>query len=101
MPRLIMPTAAALFTGSALAGNTLGADVNADVGIDLSGKTDTEFSTLDANGDGMISQAEAKADSTASMRFNEADENHDDMLTQAEFSAIAETSAQMEDETAE
>ncbi|PWN55553.1 EF-hand domain-containing protein [Abyssibacter profundi] len=101
MTRFIITTAAALFAGSALAGNTLGADVNADVGIDLSGQTDTEFSTLDANGDGMISQAEAEADSTASIRFNEVDENHDDMLTRAEFSAIASSSAEMEDETAE
>lgn len=101
MIRLIFTAAAALFAGSALAGTTLGANINADVGIDLSGQTDTEFSTLDANGDGMISMAEAEADTTAAMRFNEADENHDDMLTRAEFSAIASTSADMEEETAE
>ena len=100
MTRLIITATAALFASSALAGNTLGTDVNTNLDVGISGQTETEFSELDTNSDGMVSTAEAEADSTASMRFNEADENHDEMLTKAEFSAIAKASAE-EEETGE
>ncbi|WP_348672432.1 hypothetical protein [uncultured Abyssibacter sp.] len=99
MTRYITTIAALLFAGTAAAGGALSADVG--VGVDISGQTDTEFSELDTNADGMISTAEAEADSTASMRFTEADENHDEMLTKAEFSAIAKTSAEQEEEAGE
>lgn len=98
MTRQIITIAAVLFAGTAAAGGALNADVGADLDVGISGQTDTEFSELDTNSDGMVSTAEA--DSTASMRFNEADENHDEMLTKAEFSAIAKASAE-EEETGE
>ena len=100
MTRQIITIAAVLFAGTAAAGGALNADVGADLDVGSSGQTETEFSELDTNSDGMVSTAEAEADSTASMRFNEADENHDEMLTKAEFSAIAKASAE-EEETGE
>jgi hypothetical protein len=44
-----------------------------------------EFSALDSNGDGNISQDEAKAQSLLASRFSEVDDNKDGNLNAAEY----------------
>ena len=45
-----------------------------------------DFATLDANGDGSVSQDEAKADATLSSKFAELDTNKDGKLSSSEYS---------------
>jgi hypothetical protein len=44
-----------------------------------------DFATLDANGDGSVSQDEAKADATLSAKFAELDTNKDGKLSSSEY----------------
>jgi hypothetical protein len=44
-----------------------------------------DFATLDANGDGSVSQDEAKADATLSSKFAELDSNKDGKLSSSEY----------------
>jgi hypothetical protein len=44
-----------------------------------------DFATLDANGDGSVSQDEAKADATLSSKFAELDTNKDGKLSSSEY----------------
>lgn len=44
-----------------------------------------DFATLDANGDGSVSQDEAKADATLSSKFAELDTNQDGKISSSEY----------------
>ena len=44
-----------------------------------------EFSTLDANGDGVVSQEEAKDQASLAAIFNDVDANHDGKLDSREY----------------
>jgi Ca2+-binding EF-hand superfamily protein len=48
---------------------------------------EADFATLDANGDGAISQDEALADPVVAENFGAADANQDGVLSEEEFQA--------------
>jgi hypothetical protein len=47
-----------------------------------------DFATLDANGDGSVSQDEAKADATLSSKFAELDTNKDGKISSSEYKGM-------------
>ena len=47
-----------------------------------------DFATLDANGDGSVSQDEAKADATLSSKFAELDTNKDGKISSSEYKSM-------------
>ena len=53
----------------------------------LAQDTEGDFSTLDANGDGSISQEEAQADEMVAQNFGAADADQDGALSQEEYDA--------------
>jgi Ca2+-binding EF-hand superfamily protein len=50
------------------------------------------FSSLDKNGDGKISRAEAKADAALSKKFKELDTDKDGSLSMSEYANFSATS---------
>jgi hypothetical protein len=48
-----------------------------------------DFTSLDADGDGSVSQDEAKADATLSSKFAELDTNKDGKLSSSEYKSMA------------
>jgi Ca2+-binding EF-hand superfamily protein len=52
------------------------------------GEHQEEFTTLDLDGDGKVSLAEAAGHAAVVMRFDRADRNHDGKLTMAEFNRL-------------
>ena len=52
------------------------------------GEHQEEFATLDLDGDGKVSLAEAAGHAAVVMRFDRADRNHDGKLTMAEFNRL-------------
>ena len=82
--RILMATAlAALLTGHAAWAQTEQATAGA-VSRDL----EKQFTTLDRNGDGFISQDELSGNAAFAKAFDAADKNHDGKLDRAEFQAL-------------
>jgi Ca2+-binding EF-hand superfamily protein len=52
------------------------------------GEKGGDFASLDANGDGSVSQDEAKADATLSAKFSELDTNKDGKISSSEYAKM-------------
>ncbi|HSC07683.1 MAG TPA: hypothetical protein VLD59_12730 [Steroidobacteraceae bacterium] len=53
------------------------------------GGTGGDFASLDANGDGSVSQDEAKADATLSAKFAELDTDKDGKISSSEYKKMS------------
>lgn len=82
MNKLIAASAAALLT---LSGSVWAAE-HGDAGMKMESES-SAFIKADANGDGAVDQAEAKAAGLGG-NFDQADANQDGKLDQSEFSAL-------------
>lgn len=80
--------------GNAAAAGKAAAAASANAGVELSSKLSNLFGELDADGNGVISESEAQADSDIAANFESADENNDGLLNKAEFKVAAEAEAE-------
>jgi hypothetical protein len=60
----------------------------AATGVRADGATDSYFRSLDLNGDGYVSLAEAAGDAVVVNRFDKADRNRDGKLSPKEFARL-------------
>ena len=68
----------------------MGADATVNLGSELSKR----FRSLDDNGDGLISEAEAEGSADIASSFGAADKDGDGFLTAAEFKVTAEAKSE-------